>query len=141
MTKLAQRSRILRNYRNVPPGRFHAFNQRVRNSLTDKSKISDVVWGTSLPLISSYVAVSDKYDPIYQEAAEGSRVVIAQRDVLQAQIVDYLDEIASILEAAAVRNPDILIVSGFDLAKERRARAKHPAPDSNVEQESAPTTD
>ena len=31
-----------------------------------------------------------------------------------------LDEIASVLEAAAIRIPDLLLSSGFDLAKERR---------------------
>ncbi len=56
----------------------------------------------------------------------GSKLVIAEREVLQAQLVIHLDEIASLLEMAAVRTPDILIASGFDLNKERRnhSRAK-----------------
>lgn len=52
----------------------------------------------------------------------GSRLAIADRGLLQAQLVVYLDEIASLLEMAAVRTPDILIASGFDVVKERRGR-------------------
>ena len=67
---------------------------------------------------------------MYHEAIHGSRVVISEREILQAQLINYLDEIASVLEAAAVRTPEILPASGFDLTKERRghARAKVPQP-------------
>ena len=50
--------------------------------------------------------------------------MIAQREALQAQLINCLDEMAAILEAAAVRNPDILLSSGFDLAKERRTSSR-----------------
>lgn len=61
---------------------------------------------------------------MYHEAILGSKLVIAEREVLQAQITTYLDEIAAILEAAAVRTPNILLASGFDLAKELRGRRR-----------------
>jgi hypothetical protein len=141
VSKQEQR-RILRNYRNLTPSRFHAFNQKVRNGLTDNPKIPELTWAANPTLISSYFSASDKHDVTYHEAVYGSKLVIAEREVLQAQIVNYLDEIASILEAAAVRSPDVLLGSGFGLAKERRRRtlskvaptASEDAKVSNVEQ-------
>lgn len=127
MTKQTLR-RILRTFRNMPPSRFHANNQKIRKSLADTSKIPESIWAGNPALIASYYAASDKHDAVYHEAVYGSRLVIAGREVLQAQITDYLDEIASLLEAAAVRNPDILLASGFDLGKERRVRTRVKAP-------------
>ncbi|WP_246037846.1 hypothetical protein [Geomonas terrae] len=54
----------------------------------------------------------------------GSRLVIAERDMLQQQLVEYLDQIASFLEMAAVRTPEILLASGFDFTRDRRGRPK-----------------
>lgn len=123
MAKQTQR-RILRNYRNMAPSRFHAFNQRVRKALADNPKIPESTWASNTTLISSYLTASEKHDAVFHEAVLGSKLVIAEREVLQVQITDYLDEIASDLEAAAVRNPDMLLASGFDLAKERRSRTR-----------------
>jgi hypothetical protein len=117
----------LRNYRNLSPSRFHAFNQKVRNGLTDNQKITESTWAANPTLISSYFSASEKHDATYHEALYGSRLLIAEREVLQAQIVNYLDEIASILEAVAVRSPDVLLASGFDLAKERRSHPRQNA--------------
>ncbi|MCM0083929.1 hypothetical protein L4X63_20305 [Geomonas sp. Red32] len=46
-----------------------------------------------------------------------------------------LDEIASVLEGAAVRKPEILLSCGFDLTKERRkgTRSKGAASDDSKE--------
>ena len=115
-----QQPRVLRNYRNLPPARFHAFNRRVRNGLTGNSKIPESMWAANPGLILAYFAASDSHDAVYHEAIYGSILVIAQREALQAQLVAFLDEIASVLEAAAIRIPDLLLSSGFDLAKERR---------------------
>ena len=113
-------SRILRNYRNLGPGKFHVLNQRVTKGLTDNTKIPMSTWGSNPDLLTSYLAASDKYDAVYHAASYGSKLDIAERELLQQQLVNYLDEIAADLEAEAVRNPDILLSSGFDLAKERR---------------------
>lgn len=123
MAKQSQR-RILRNYRNLNPSKFHAYNQRIRNGLTNNPKIPESTWTANPTLMSSYSAASDKHDATYHQALYGSRLDIAERGVLQAQIVDYLDEIASILEAVAVRSSDVLLSSGFDLAKERRGQPR-----------------
>lgn len=133
--RLYQRSRILRNYRHLTQSRFHAFNQKVRNGLTDNAKIPESTWAANPTLLSSYLAASEKHDAVYHQAAYGSKLDIAERIVLQAQVTDYLDEIASVLEAAAIRSPEVLIASGFDLAKERRSGSRPNVAD-NVSQDS-----
>ena len=112
--------RILRNYRCMGPGKFHVFNQRVRKALTDNPKIPKSTWGANPGLLASYFAASDKHDAVYHAASYGSTLDIAERELLQKQLIIYLDEIAADLEAEAVRNPEMLLSSGFDLAKERR---------------------
>ncbi|BCG46474.1 hypothetical protein GEOBRER4_n1271 [Citrifermentans bremense] len=111
---------ILRNYRNVPPTKFHSFNQKVATALADKTRIPDSTWAANPSLLQSYLAVSAKHDAVYHESMLGSKLVIAEREVLQSQLVIYLDEIALILEMAAVHTPDILIASGFESVKDRR---------------------
>ena len=118
-----QQNRVLRNYRNLPPRKFHAFNQRIVKALTDNPKIPASTWGSNPSLLASYMAVSDKHNAVYHEACYGSVLVIAERELLQVQLVNYLDEIAADLEAEAVRTPDMLLSSGFDLAKERRSHS------------------
>jgi len=119
-----QQPKILRNYRNLSPGRFHAFNQKVNKGLTGNPLIPEVTWAANPELISSYFSASDKHDAVYHEATYGSILVIAQRESLEAQLISFLDEIAAVLEAAAVRNPDMLLSSGFNLAKERRSSSR-----------------
>jgi hypothetical protein len=110
----------LRNYRSLGPGKFNVFNQKVYTGLTDNPKIPVSTWGSNPGLLASYFEVSDKYNAVYHEASYGSSLMIAERELLQAQLVNYLDEIAADLEAEAVRTPDLLLSTGFDLAKERR---------------------
>ena len=123
MTKLYV-PRILRNYRNLPPSKFYNFNQKVKNGLTEQATIPEAAWGANPTLLSSYLSATEKYDAVYHEAIHGSRVVISEREILQAQLINNLDEIAAVLEAAAVRTPEILPASGFDLTKERRGHAR-----------------
>jgi hypothetical protein len=128
--KLNQPCRILRNYRHKTASKFHAANQRIRKGLTDNPNIPESTFSLGNPtLLPSYFSTSEKHDEVYHRAIYGSRLDIAERDLLQAQTTDYLDEIASILEAAAYRNPNMLLTSGFDLGKERRShpRAKVPS--------------
>lgn len=118
---LHSQTRILRNYRSLGPGKFFLFNQRVRKALTNNPRIPASTWGANPALLAAYFAVSDKHELVYHEAGYGSVLSIAERELLQAQLVNYLDEIAADLEAEAVRTPDMLLSTGFDLAKERRS--------------------
>ncbi len=99
-------------------------NQRVKTALIDKTRFPDSFWGANLALVTPYVETSDKHDAVYHESMLGSKLVIAERDVIQRQLVEYLDQIASFLEMAAVRAPEILLASGFNLTKDRRGRPK-----------------
>ena len=103
------------------------FNRRVTKALTNNPNIPESTWGANPGLLTSYLTVSDKYDTVYHAASYGSVLDISQRDLLQQQLVNYLDEIAADLEAEAVRNPDMLLSSGFDLAKERRGNTRKKA--------------
>jgi hypothetical protein len=127
-------NRLLRNYRNLWPSRFHAFNTRVRTALTDNPNIPDSIWGANPGLLASYLTASEKYDALYHEAHYGSVLVIAERELMQAQLVNFLDEIAADLEAEAVRTPSLLLSSGFDLVKERRGNTRKNAalPDAEM---------
>jgi len=102
------------------PGKFYLFNQGVRKGLTDNPKIPGSTWGANPELLTSYLATSEKHAAVYHTASFGSVLDIAERDLLQQQLVIYLGEIAADLEAEAFRNPEMLLSSGFDLAKERR---------------------
>lgn len=119
--------RILRNYHNLGPKLFHEFNQRVCSALSDKTRFPDSFWAIISALFTSYLATSQKFDMLYHEAKHGSRLVIAERDLLQGQLVLNLDELAAFLEMCAVRNPDILLASGFDLYKDRRGNPRSKA--------------
>jgi hypothetical protein len=119
------------------PAKFHAFNQRVRKALTDNPKIPDSTWGSNPGLIASYFAASDKHDAVYHEASYGSVLVIAERELLQAQLVNYLDEIAADLEAEAFRTPDMLLSTGFDLVKERRGNSRKKVAQADAEMSTA----
>lgn len=111
---------ILRNYRSIPPTKFHSLNQRIATSLADKTRIPDSTWAANPSLLPSYLAASAKHDALYHESMLGSKLVIQEREVLQSQLMIYLDQIALILEMAAVHTPGILIASGFDTVKDRR---------------------
>ena len=123
-----QQTRALRNFRNLGPTKFFVFNQRVHRSLANNPKIPSSTWGARPDLLTLYFAASDKYYAVFHEASYGSSLAIAQREILQQQLVNYLDEIIADLEAEAVRNPEILISSGFDLTKERRTHNRKKAP-------------
>ncbi len=116
--------RIQRNYRTMNPGRFHAFNQKVKNGLTAHANLPESTWAANTTLMPSYLSTSDKHDAVYHESMHGSRLIISEREILQAQLIIQLDEIALVLEATAVRNPDVLLASGFDLTKDQRSSAR-----------------
>jgi hypothetical protein len=115
---------IRRTYRHAGPTKFHALNQRIMKALTNNSNIPDSVWSANPALLPSYLSASEKHDAVYHQALYGHKLDIAQRDLLQAQITAYLDEMAVLLEAAAFYTPQMLLTTGFDLAKERRGRPR-----------------
>lgn len=129
--------RILRNFRSMGPSKFHVFNQRVSKALSDNPKIPESTWGANPGLVPSYITASDKHDKVYHEACYGSTLSIAERELLQKQLISLLDEIAADLEAEAVRNPEMLLYSGFDLAKERRISSRKRAAQAPAEATSA----
>ncbi len=128
MVRLSQ-CRILRTYRCKTPSKFYNILLRVWKCLTDNPKIPASVWAANPELVSLFLNLAAKYHEVYQRASlYSSKLDIAEREALQAQLTEYMDEIASVLEAAAVRNPEALITSGFDLAKERRGLTRAGAP-------------
>lgn len=122
--QLHQLYRVKRNYRSAGPTAFYHCNQKVYKNVMDTAKVVEALNAVNPNLRSQYLAASEKYDAVYHQACYGSKLDIAERDVLQAQLILYLDEIALLLEAAALRTPDILLCSGFDLAKERRGSTR-----------------
>ncbi|GFO55134.1 hypothetical protein GMSM_21410 [Geomonas sp. Red276] len=126
---VTQSRRILRNYRYWKCSKLHGLTQRVRKALTDNPNIPLSVWLNHPELLGLFFAAADKLDTVYHEALMRGILSIAAREALEREVVGYLDLIASLLEAAAVLTPDILLSSGFDVARERRTsgRAK-PAP-------------
>lgn len=130
--------RILHDFHHFAPTRFHLFVQGIKKGLIGNPKIPESVWAAHPDLIPSFLSTLDRHEAVYPDANFGHKVAIAERDVLQAQLVIYLDQIASILEAAAIGNPDMLVSSGFNLAKERRARSR--AKGTTTVKEDATTT-
>ena len=120
--------RVKRNFHNMAPAKFHTLNQRIKTALTDNPAIPDSTWGGNIALLTSFMTQSGKYDEVYHRAAYGSRLDIAERDVLQAALVILMDEMASLLDAASIRKPEILLSCGFDLTKERRTGARSKMP-------------
>lgn len=127
--------RILRTYRKKSPSRFYSILLRVWKCLTDNPNIPASVWGANPELLRLFQAMAAKYHEVYQRAfLYSSKLDIGEREVLQAQLTQYMDEIASVLEAAAIRNPEVLMSSGFDVTKERRNLGRSSGPLSPSEE-------
>jgi hypothetical protein len=126
--------RIKRDFRQMSgPAKFLAFSKRVKHALTDAANLPDSI----AALLQQYFAKVDSLETIYHLALDGSRSVIRDRDKLSQEIVVLLDQIASVLEAAFILNPDALLTTGFTVTQERRStnREKLPLqapPDFNV---------
>ncbi|QWV93440.1 hypothetical protein KP004_20125 [Geomonas oryzisoli] len=130
--------RILRSYRCKSPSRFYNIMLRVWKCLTDNPRIPGSVWAAHPELLQLFLALAAKYHEVYQRASlYSSKLDITEREILQSQLIQYMDEIASVLEAAAIRNPEVLLVSGFDLTKERRnltrSSGQGPSEDASIE--------
>lgn len=115
--------RIKRDYRRFAPAKFFSFCQKVRRCLTDNSNYPDPVFGSVRQQLFEKV---DAFVVSYGLASNGDRILIRDRDKLIQEIIAILDEVASLLDAASVRNPDALLTTGFTITQERRAHSRTP---------------
>ncbi|UFS71252.1 hypothetical protein LPW11_03435 [Geomonas sp. RF6] len=118
---MANQRRIKREYRRSSPAKFLSFCQKVRHSLTDNVNYPESLWSASAGLLQRYFEKVDQFEAAYHLAINGDRNLIRERDKLAEEVVTMLDEIAALLEAASVRNPDALFTTGFSVIQERRA--------------------
>lgn len=118
--------RIKRDYRQMggTPAKFLGFNQKVKQSLTGNQNYPDSTWGANIALRQQYFEQVDRLGVACHVASGGDRNLIRERDKLIQEIILLLDEIASLLEAASVRNPDALFTTGFSVTQERRASSR-----------------
>lgn len=129
-----KRRMIKRDFRQLgSPARFLAFCKKVKHGLTDNSNLPDSITA----LRQQYFEKVDRLDTTYHLALDGGRSVIREREKLSEEIVVLLDQIASVLEAAFILNPDAFLTTGFTVTQERRSpnRVKLPLiapPDFNV---------
>lgn len=114
---------IKRDYRRFAPAKFFSFCQKVRRCLTDNSNYPDPVLGAVRQQLFEKV---DAFVVSYGLASNGDRILIRDRDKLIQEIKAILEEVASLLDAASVRNPDALLTTGFTITQERRAHSRLP---------------
>jgi len=113
-----QRRMIKRDFRQPgSPARFMAFCKKVQHALADNPNLPDSI----TPFLKQYFEKVDNLDTIYHLALDGGRSLIRERESLSQEIVVLLDQMASILEAAFILNPDALLTTGFTVTKERRS--------------------
>ncbi|TGU72348.1 hypothetical protein E4633_08520 [Geomonas terrae] len=112
--------RIKRDYRRLSPTKFLAFILAVRHSLTSNPNYPDSFWGANLALLQVLFEKISACEVAFRVARNGDRILIQAREKLMDEIVALLDEIASLLEAASVRNPDALSTTGFAITQEHK---------------------
>jgi hypothetical protein len=94
-----------------------AFCQKVTHYLTDNPNLPDSVFA----LLQQYFEKVKRFETIFHLALDGSRTQIREREKLSEEVVVLLDQIASVLEAAFILNPDALLTTGFTVTQERRS--------------------
>ena len=113
--------RIKRDYRQrSSPAKFLSFSKKVKLSLTDNLNYPDSTWGAHTTLRQQYFEKVDGLEVSCHLASNGDRLLIRERDKLIQEIILMMDEIASFLEAASIRNTDALMSTGFSVTQERR---------------------
>jgi hypothetical protein len=113
--------RITRDYRKPTPSKFLHFIQKVKRGLTDNANYPESAWGANIGVLRRFFEDVVIVEGACHVASRGDRDLIRQRDKLIAEMVLVLDELASLLEAMSVRNPDALFTTGFNISKERRS--------------------
>lgn len=116
--------RIKRDYRRSAPAKFVGFCQKLQRCLTDNPNYPDSVWGGNGGARRQFFEQVDALVVSYGLASNGDRILIRDRDKLMKEMVIILDEIASLLEAASIRNPDALLTTGFTITQERRSHSR-----------------
>jgi hypothetical protein len=110
--------RIIRDFRKVgSPTKFLAFCKKVLHGLTDTRTLPETI----LVLLKQYSEKVNNLDTTYHQALDGSRSLIREREKLSEEIVVLLDQMASMLEAAFILDPDGLLTTGFTITQERRS--------------------
>jgi len=114
--------RIKHDYRQMggTPAKFLGFSQKVIQSLTGNPNYPDSIWGANTNLWRKYIEHVDRLGVACHVASGGDRNLIRDRDKLIQEVILILEEIASLLEAASIRNPDALFTTGFTVTQERR---------------------
>lgn len=115
--------RISRDFRRFTPAKFYSFCQKVKRCLTGNTNYPDSVFGPARQQLFEKV---DAFVVSYGLASNGDRILIRERDRLMQEIIVILEEVASLLEAASIRNPDALLTTGFTITQERRAHIRQP---------------
>jgi hypothetical protein len=127
---MAAKKSIKHDYRSAAkvPAKFFTFTQKVRRSLTGNPNYPESVWGPYWAILQRFFQEQDQLETVYQQASNGDRIYIRERDKLIEEMIVTLDEMASFLEAVSTRNPDALYTTGFSVCQERRStsRAKLP---------------
>jgi len=109
---------IKRDFRQMAsPAKFLAFCTKVKHALTDNPNCPESV----VPQRQQYFEMVERLDTLYHLALDRGRSVIREREKLSEELVVLLDQIASVLEAAFVMNPDALLTTGFTITQERRS--------------------
>ncbi|MBU5636412.1 hypothetical protein KOM00_06655 [Geomonas sp. Red69] len=116
--------RIKRDYRRLTPTKFHALVLKVKHCLTGNSIFSDDFWGANIFIRQLFFEKAALYDAAYRAASNGDRALIRERDKIMEELVVILEEIAPLLEAASIRNPDALFTTGFTVTQERRSHTR-----------------
>jgi hypothetical protein len=118
--------RIKRDYRQMgsSPAKFLPTCKRIKQSLADRENYPDSWWGGHLALRDHCFETVDALEVACHLASDGGKSLIHERDKLILEMIQILDEIASLLECWAVRKPEMLLNSGFALTKERRSPSR-----------------
>lgn len=117
--------RIKRDYRHrMSPAKFLAICRKVRHALTGNPNYPESAWAANPTLREQFFLKVDGFEVAYNMAINGDRLLIRERDKLAQELIVMLDEIASLLEAVSVRNPDALFTTGFAVTGERRSASR-----------------
>jgi hypothetical protein len=109
--------RINRDFRKTKsPASFLAICRRIKFGLTDNPHLPETIF----PLRQQFFESMEIIEATYHLSLDGGRSSIRQREKLSQEIVVLLDQIASLLEAAFILNPDALLTTGFTISQERR---------------------
>lgn len=119
------RRMVRRNFRQMrSPAKFYSFCKRVQHGLSETKNLPEAV----NPLKQLFFEKVTLLDTTYHLSLDGGHSVIREREKLTDDLMVLLDQIASILDAAFILDPDALLTTGFTLTQERRSvpRTKSP---------------